>query len=847
MLEKGPWIARTEFPHFARRETTCRKCRMPISGQDRGASMACGLIRERFTKTRMQTAERFSRTTKASQTIELTRAAKVSARIKSGGFAPQAEGRKARMLGPNFLHKTFARVSPLFLVAGFAFLCPQFSHGEFSGAPPSAQPELAVPHDADTHNKSGKRQAASTQFARAEDLRAQLNSKPADKRTLSEYKQVVSSYRRVYLITPHATEVPDALLAVAELYTEMGDRFGRSYYQLAADSYQFLLHEYPTSHYGQDAMLRIARLQKDQLGDSAAASKTFEEFLKKYPRSARKRDAQEALAELALLRNTEDASASASASTTAPAANDAEKTAEAAESARRVPADAVLAYSAANPGRAPRLRRITASAAADSTRVTIDLEDLVQYASARIRNPDRIFFDLHAARLTPELARQNIHVEGDLLSAVRVAQNQTGVVRVVLNVNGVKDYIASLLTNPPQLVIDLYPDTRAAAVRAARAKRNATQEPLEQPGVQAVSTAATRVEPFGPPAASGSVAVAGPSAQARQPDALRGSGQAGPTVPGGIAAPAPSNSSLVPNGGGGKSRSKNAKSVGGKPAAADRPDLIQPANAALPTRDGQSTLTRTLGLKISRIVIDPGHGGHDTGTIGPTGLMEKDLCLDVALRLGKIIQQRLPGAEVVYTRSDDTFISLEERTRIANESRADLFISIHANSSHDHAARGVETYYLNLKGSPDAMEVAARENATAQESIHDLEDIVKKIARSEKIDESREFAADIQESLARRIQKLNKTVKDRGVRKAPFVVLVGADMPSILTEISFLSNPADEQLLKKPEHRQRVAEGLYQGMANYLQSLNSMTMNGPARSPEPTAVSASVEQSRNQR
>src|SRR5258708_5968658 len=151
MLEKGPWIARTEFPHFARRATTCRKCRMPISGQDRGASMACGLIRERFTKTRMRTAERFSRTTKASRTIQLT--------------APQAEGRKARMLGQNFLHKTFARVSPLFLVAGFTFLCPHFSHGEFSGAQPSAQPGLAVPRDADTHNKTGKRHAASTHFA----------------------------------------------------------------------------------------------------------------------------------------------------------------------------------------------------------------------------------------------------------------------------------------------------------------------------------------------------------------------------------------------------------------------------------------------------------------------------------------------------------------------------------------------------------------------------------------------------------------------------------------------------------------------------------------------------------
>jgi N-acetylmuramoyl-L-alanine amidase len=726
-------------------------------------------------------------------------------------------GKAGMLAGQNLLHKMFARVSPVFLAAGFAFVSPQLSHAGLSGA----QPEMAVPRseDSDTRNNSNRRQAAATQFTHAEDLRAELKSKPAEKRTLSEYKQVVSSYRRVYLITPHAAEVPDALLAVAELYSEMGDKFGRSYYQLAADSYKFLLHEYPTSHYGQDAMLRLARLQKDQLGDAAEASKTLEEFLKKYPRSSRKREAQESLAELALLRNGENSPSAKSEA----AAGEPEKIAEAAESARRVPADAVPVYSAENSGKVPRLRRIGASASADSTRVTIDLEDLVQYSSARIRNPDRIFFDLHAARLTPELARQNIQVEGDLLSAVRVAQNQAGVVRVVLNVNGVKDYTASLLTNPPQLVIDLYPDTRGATVRAAKAKRNATPGPIEEPGVQAVSTAASRTEPFESPAAAGGDAngsVSTTSSRAANP-----------------AAPAPSNSSLVPQGNG-KSRPKNAKSVNAKP------DLVQPASAALPTRDGQSTLTRTLGLKIGRIVIDPGHGGHDTGTIGPTGLMEKDLCLDVALRLGKIIQQRLPGAEVVYTRSDDTFIPLEERTRVANESKADLFISIHANSSHDHAARGIETYYLNLKGSPDAMEVAARENATAQESVHDLEEIVKKITRSEKIDESREFAADIQESLAKRIQKLNKTVKDRGVRKAPFVVLVGADMPSILTEISFLSNPADEQLLKKPEHRQRVAEGLYQGMANYLQSLNSMTMNVPGRT---APVNASVEQSRNQR
>jgi N-acetylmuramoyl-L-alanine amidase len=268
----------------------------------------------------------------------------------------------------------------------------------------------------------------------------------------------------------------------------------------------------------------------------------------------------------------------------------------------------------------------------------------------------------------------------------------------------------------------------------------------------------------------------------------------------------------------------------------------------------QPFLTRTLGLKINRIAIDAGHGGHDTGAIGPTGLAEKDLCLDVALRLGQIIKLRLPGAEVIFTRTDDTFIPLEKRSNIANEQKADLFLSIHANSSPYDAARGVETYYLNLKGSREGLEVAARENAAAPETVPDLRELVKKIARSEKIKESREFAEDIQNALSRRIQPSSKSARNIGVHRAPFAVLSGANMPSVLTEISFLSNPSDEQLLKKAEYRQRLAEGLYQGVASYIQSLSSITYNLPIRSPAAdrfssgafSAESAAVEQSRNQ-
>jgi len=243
---------------------------------------------------------------------------------------------------------------------------------------------------------------------------------------------------------------------------------------------------------------------------------------------------------------------------------------------------------------------------------------------------------------------------------------------------------------------------------------------------------------------------------------------------------------------------------------------------AKPTMEGDRSLIRALGLKIGRIVVDAGHGGHDTGTIGPNGLREKDLVLDVALRLGKLLDQRM-GAEVVYTRDDDTFIPLETRTAIANQQQADLFISIHANSSSDPSARGVETYYLNFTSSRDALDVAARENAVSEASIHELQDLVKKIALKEKIEESREFAADVQQSLYTGLApSRNSSLRDRGVKKAPFIVLIGANMPSILAEISFISNPGDEHKLETPEYRQKIAESLYRGVAKYVGGLSGV-------------------------
>ena len=250
-------------------------------------------------------------------------------------------------------------------------------------------------------------------------------------------------------------------------------------------------------------------------------------------------------------------------------------------------------------------------------------------------------------------------------------------------------------------------------------------------------------------------------------------------------------------------------------------DIANALQPPIPALSNQPSLTRELGLKVNRIVIDAGHGGFDTGAKGPHGLLEKDVCLDVALRLGRMIEENMPGAQVVYTRKDDSYVPLEERTAVANGADADLFISIHANSSDIHDVRGVETYYLSLATSNEAEQLAIRENALTQSSLHDLPDLVKKITNNEKIAESKLLAAEIQDTLSQRLQLVSRGERNRGVKHAPFIVLTGANMPAVLSEISFVSNANDESLLLESSQRQRIADGLYHGIAAYLDGFHA--------------------------
>lgn len=237
-------------------------------------------------------------------------------------------------------------------------------------------------------------------------------------------------------------------------------------------------------------------------------------------------------------------------------------------------------------------------------------------------------------------------------------------------------------------------------------------------------------------------------------------------------------------------------------------------------------LARQLGLGVRRVVIDAGHGGEDPGALGPNGLKEKDVALKIALKLGELLRDRL-GLEVIYTRSSDVFVPLVKRPAIANSMKADLFVSIHLNASPDPKAKGIEVYYLNFTTDPEAMRVAALENSVANKGLADLQDLVKALITNTKLSESRALAERVQRELVQTLRRQYHDVVDRGVKYAPFLVLVGTRMPAILVEAEFITNPEMAEKLKDDRFVELIAEGLAKGVESYANSLKVSISNPP--------------------
>jgi N-acetylmuramoyl-L-alanine amidase len=352
----------------------------------------------------------------------------------------------------------------------------------------------------------------------------------------------------------------------------------------------------------------------------------------------------------------------------------------------------------------------------DYTRVSIALEREVRFESHKI--PSRLYLDIAGAKVPSGI--KDLQIGDGLLKSVRIAQFRPSTVRVVLDLDSIKDYKIFTFSDPFRIIVDVKGERR-----------------------QEITSSKEVIETSKPE-------------------------------------PAP-------------------------------PEKVKPAEKTKPASHFKPG-------KIRRIVVDPGHGGHDPGACSPTGTREKDIVLQIGLKLSQRIREEL-GIDVVMTRSTDVFIELQERTAIANKVGADLFVSIHANASLNRSARGIETYYLNLAKTEKAAQLAAKENGTTLEKVSVLQAVLFDLMANYKLNDSAHLADEVQKSLHKKAQTAYPAVKNLGVKQGPFYVLVGATMPSILVETAFVSNEQDEQKLKDPHYQDLTAEGILTGIKGYIASL----------------------------
>jgi N-acetylmuramoyl-L-alanine amidase len=533
----------------------------------------------------------------------------------------------------------------------------------------------------------------------------------------------------------------------------------------AIAQYERVVRRYPRSGYTDNALWQaseLARLAWDRFGEDAdrqTAVRLLKLLKSGYPASPLARNVDDAVSALEAPR---------------PAAAPAAK---AAAPARIAAPDAPASRAAPSADRGSAavgmVRGITRTSLPDGVRISIEADRELVFRQEQIENPRRLFFDLRGATTTDELRDKTLKYADDIVREIRFGRHPQSTTRVVMDTEGVESYNVFTLYNPYRVIVDF-------RRRGAPAVPAITFIPPVPPAVSTTGSARLDARPVAP--SPSSTTAAPPTAAAAPPASI-------PSPP-----------------------------VNTGPLPSRDIALAAPA-IPLANSNGAYSLARQLGLGVSRIVLDPGHGGHDPGVRG-NGLNESELVLDVTLRLKKLLE-KTPGIDVVLTRETDVFIPLEQRTAIANREGADLFLSIHANASRNLKARGIETYFLNFAANPEAEAVAARENSASGQTMHRLPDIVRAITLNNKIDESRDFAETLQKTMVQSLSSRNRDLQDRGVKQAPFVVLIGAGMPSVLAEISFVSNKQEGQLLKTPAYRQQIAEALCDAVLKYQRSLKA--------------------------
>jgi N-acetylmuramoyl-L-alanine amidase len=636
-------------------------------------------------------------------------------------------------------------------------------------------------------------------FLSAVELDRALHERPMETRTKGDYLRVIDGYAMVNRVGTDERLAGESLWRAANTMREIADTMGDyGLYRKAIKTFHQIIDEHPRSNYVGEALLGIAQICEENLQDLKGAAEAYRAIVGYFPNSVLARESRAVLSrfESELLE-------------------------------RNGTPDVVMPTSdeAAGPdvegGSGITLENVRNYTGPDYSRIVLDLSD----EAALDRKPaqgDRITIELRGVRVAPSLyGRRFIIRDSRFLKQIVVrsaGQDGSGGTKSTskgpgVNIELVASKAAELsafqLSNPARLVIDL----RAADAMPARQTEVAPHNPHPSS-----STAAAPVQ------AAAKVPSIGNDARLQE----RSLGIATATLP--------------------EVDVSNLSSLQQSLKSGAANDEKRPAGSS------QNEATKTTVEPTSQvrcIVIDPGHGGHDTGTIGEGGLKEKDLVLAVALRLRDYIRKNFPQIEVVMTRDSDRFIALEERTAIANSKRADLFISVHANAAPTHSASGVETYFLSpgraasediraaqrenaapvvesrtaadQQPKPVAPQAAGAEAAEVNPPEEKLRSAVASVSSGNRIAQSQELAGYIQSGLVRGVGSLApKTAANRGVKHAQFIVLLGAAMPSVLAEISFVSNPHDEDLLRTDQFRDRIAVSLFAGLRAYLNKRESV-------------------------
>jgi N-acetylmuramoyl-L-alanine amidase len=718
----------------------------------------------------------------------------------------------------------------------------------------------AAPGAAAAATGASRESAAAAQFAKAEDAFAALRADARAQRLRENYARVLAAYRAVFERYAGTRQAEQSLLRAGELHTLLFRWTGQQADLVSAQHYyERLIEAAPKSPRAAEARLALAYLALDHFRDPAEAWLRFRDVTTAPNAGEAGAEARRQMKRLARY---------------APAAVPAPPAATAAAGGQAPPPDpacpppaaaapsgqGAAAGPVAPPGAAPAVAPVPAAASPAApaaavgipvslnrvrdirhwsnpsySRVVIDLDQPTNFYSNLLEDrsgagrPPRLYVDLFNS-LVEERSCKPIVVNDGILLGIRAGQFTPESVRVVLDIDGLRTYRVFPMQNPFRIVIDVTGGADAApgAPPAAPAPPVLSALPgvalsLSAPPPPVLTTAPAPGAPPAPAPAPRVLTVPSvPSVPAEPVPALAPlPPPVGAAAPSAAAAPtAPAASATVPPAAP-AAAAPSATFGGTAPSPAAKASPAAPRAPAPPSAAAKLSLARQLGLGVRRIVIDAGHGAHDPGAIGVGGLQEKDVTLDIALRVRTVLQAG--GYETVLTRDRDVYLPLEERTALANTARGDLFLSVHCNASDAGNLNGVETYFLNLASSRRAMATAARENSMAVANMSDLQDLLKEIYNS-KMDESSRFADAVQRSLHATLHRKYREVKDLGVKQAPFYVLIGAQMPSVLAEVSFINHAVEGRRLADPAYRQLVAQAIADGVRRYVRTVKTAAL-----------------------